>query len=302
MEIYKKRSECEPLKAQIDSGFQRTIKNYLLENLIQVIVDSINKVKRSRFGRELKALILFMYDSFLASLKPPLFILQMGKVGSRSIFYSLEDINYGPMVHFHYLTQEKNIHPYTAKFIEKQLSNKNRQINIICPIREPVSRNISSYFQDYEAISGKSFADYDSNIENLISLFYEINHNERGLRWFDDEFYRLLNINVYDYEFPKTQGFQHIIKGRFNVLIYKLELPDEKKVQIICDFLNLQNFSIRRVNVTNKKKYSNIYKTFLQNIVVRDDYLNDMYNSKYAKHFYSTDEIDKLRSKWKKPA
>lgn len=266
------------------------------------ITNFLSYIKRTQFARALKICLLYCSNSYFALLNPPLFIYQMGKVGSRSIFYSLEDISYRPVVHFHYIAQERRIHPYTARFIERQLSAKRRKINIICSIREPVSRNISSYFHDYEAITGKSPADNNTSLEELIEQFYEINHNERGLIWFDDEFYRLLNINVYDYEFPKTQGFQHIIKGRFNVLIYKLELPDEKKVQIICDFLNLQNFSIRRVNVTNKKKYSNIYKTFLQNIVVRDDYLNDMYNSKYAKHFYSTDEIDKLRSKWKKPA
>lgn len=226
----------------------------------------------------------------------------MGKVGSQSIFCSLKEINYRPMVHFHYLDQEERVHPYTAKFIKRQLSSKERKINIICPIREPVSRNISSYFHDYEAITGRSPADNNTSLEELIDQFYKINHNERGLIWFDDEFYRLLNINVYDYEFPKSQGFQHIVKGRFNILIYKLELPDEKKVQIISDFFNLKNFSIRRVNEGKQKKYRDIYNAFLTNFVVKDNYLDNMYNSKYAKHFYSTDEIDKFRAKWKKLA
>ena len=54
----------------------------------------------------------------MANFKPPLFVYQMGKVGSQSIFYSLKNINYFPIAHFHYLRQEKTIHPLNAKFIE----------------------------------------------------------------------------------------------------------------------------------------------------------------------------------------
>jgi hypothetical protein len=51
-------------------------------------------------------------------------------------------------------------------------------------------------------------------------------------------------------------------------------------------------------NIAINKSYSDIYRQFLDSIVLPDFYINKMYTSKYMRHFYSEEEIEVLKAKW----
>jgi hypothetical protein len=53
-----------------------------------------------------------------------------------------------------------------------------------------------------------------------------------------------------------------------------------------------------RTNTGDSKEYAQLYKQFLKFIKLGDDYLDRMYNSKYAQHFYETSEIEAFQQKW----
>jgi hypothetical protein len=67
------------------------------------------------------------------------------------------------------------------------------------------------------------------------------------LVWFDDEFNKILGIDVYDYDFPYTLGYLTIRVGSYEVLILRCELADSVKINCISEFLDIDNFQFIHV-------------------------------------------------------
>ncbi|CCQ70869.1 Capsular polysaccharide synthesis enzyme CpsE [Crocosphaera watsonii WH 0402] len=66
------------------------------------------------------------------------------------------------------------------------------------------------------------------------------------------------------------------------------------------EFLGIDNFRLSNKNQAKQKTYFEVYSDFLNSIVLPQSYIDKMYSSKYMKHFYSQNEIDKFREKWSK--
>ena len=54
-----------------------------------------------------------------------------------------------------------------------------------------------------------------------------------------------------------------------------------------------------RDNDSNDKKYSDAYLNFKKRVKFPNNYLNEMYESNYMRHFYTEKEIKSLKSKWR---
>ncbi len=97
---------------------------------------------------------------------PPIIILTPGKVGSSSIYSTLKKKASNPVFHIHNLSEEgiensinthlhsdrksKPLHLIVSNLLKEKLSNYNDKTYIITIIREPISREISSFFQNTE--------------------------------------------------------------------------------------------------------------------------------------------------------
>ncbi|MFM6506487.1 MAG: hypothetical protein ACKPGR_10755, partial [Dolichospermum sp.] len=85
-----------------------------------------------------------------------------------------------------------------------------------------------------------------------------------------------------------------------DVLILRLE--DFKYQETIL--LNLQRFiespiqKITNANITEEKQFATLNKQVVDMIKFPDDFVNDIYSSKYCQHFYTPDELHKFRNKW----
>jgi len=246
-------------------------------------------------ARRLKLLLRYIHATF----KDPLFIYQMGKVGSKSILHSLENCGLKPVTHFHLF---ELLDKPQERFVRRYLQNSKRQISIISPIREPVARNLSSFFHDFRGyFNGKDLNKL--KLSELEKHFYtDYDRHNFPLEWFDKEFQTHTSIDVYEYSFPQKEGFLTIRQGRFRVLIFKLELPDEKKAQLIKDFLGLKEFQLQLYNTASEKYYKDVYKKFVDNIQVQDSYLERMYRAKFSEHFYSNQELKQFIEKWGRAA
>ena len=56
----------------------------------------------------------------------------------------------------------------------------------------------------------------------------------------------------------------------------------------------------KRVNTAESKPYKPVYDWMMKEVVYTDEYIDWMYNSNYAKHFYKPEEIERFRAKWKR--
>ena len=272
-----------------------------------MLIDWYQRIKKKQ-----KILYRLIWEIKIAK-RTPIIVYQMGKVGSRSITDSLVDYGLHPVIHIHRMNPkniqrvktEYQIHNQKLKnekiglWLYKNICRNNRQkAKIISLVREPISRNISAFFQNYQRFAGCPYEESNLQLEKLIKSFFSEYRHEVPLTWFHDEIKQTLGINVYEFEFPKEQGFLEIRDGRIDLLVIKMEIPDQSKAAAITKFLNLKDFQLKRSNIGNQKNYSAAYREFRKKIGLPASYIDQMLTSEYAQHFYTTEELEDIRNEW----
>ncbi|MGG3739459.1 putative capsular polysaccharide synthesis family protein [Aeribacillus pallidus] len=229
-------------------------------------------------------------------------IFQMAKVGSSSIYHPLKKITKKPLFHLHAFDVDKEVHVrglrrvyqiFKAKLLLKLI--KNKKVKIVTLTRDPVARNLSNYFYALDMFI--PYTKITDDVEKLKHVFLEKHPHDRPLRWFDDELYKFFGINVYDYEFPKDKGFLVIEKDNVSVMVIRMENLNYLSKEI-GQFLGYPEFKVERKNKGSDNWYSQLYKKFKANTTLPKSYIEEMYNSKYTKFFYTEDEIEAFKRKW----
>ena len=171
-------------------------------------------------------------------------------------------------------------------------------LRVITLVREPVANNISMYFQLLDHYFDPSRDPAQIGVEELISVFVNQYMHSRPITWLDAELKTTLGVDVYHYPFSIDKGYNVISKDNVSLLVIRCELDDESKATAIGDFLGLRDFKIIRSNVTSDKDHAKQYASFKQNIRIPQGLLDELYNSKYAKFFYSEQERSRFRLHW----
>lgn len=248
-------------------------------------------------------------------MKRPVLVHTMGKVGSSSIAKALEAQPYLEVYQIHQLNAD-NIAHSTAHHVSKGLKvpkhlavsrhvidnilTGHRPVSLITLVRDPVARNISSFFQNLYLHGVKERVN-SRPPEELIETFYTSYNHEIPLKWFDVQVKEPLGIDVFTQPFPMEMGFLRIKTDKLDMLILRSETPDPRKQAALQDFLGLKDLDMATENVSsNKKQYGRAFKAFLDQVCFPADYVSKMYQSKYAAHFYTALERDLLAAKWSK--
>jgi hypothetical protein len=229
------------------------------------------------------------------SVCPPVIVFQMGKVGSVSITNALVSSWPGLSVHTHSFLEDKR----DVKIIDREYIPKQKQMYVISLVREPILRNISAFFENFEHETGIRYSESSFSIDALIELFLKNSNHNVPLNWFDVQMKKKLGIDVYQYEFPRS-GIQVIEEDNVKLLILRTELVDREKESAIKDFLKLPKFLLVRTNEGADKEYASTYKLFKETFVPPSWYIDKMYNSKYFGHFYDEETRKFLIGKWTK--
>lgn len=240
-------------------------------------------------------------------------IYQMGKVGSSSILASLQQQPAIHPMHIHYIypdnvrwrqqIRQANHVPQRAVMhrglpIYRQLVQAKKPVKVITPVREPISRNISFFFQVFELYVGVDYTQSHHSIAELCALFLDKNEHALAIDWFDIEFQKALDVDVYQYEFPRERGFLRIQQDNLDILLLKAELDDAKKEIALADFLEKPDFKLAQANISQDKAYAETYAAFKKQLTLPESYLASMLDSRYTQHFYTSAERDFVRDKW----
>lgn len=269
----------------------------------------------------------------LNSLYRPEMILvhQMGKVGSSSIVKSLEQAAIAqPIIKTHFLNprthQEKWRHinlyqkyPHNRKgFVPRhlivgrslsrqlpELLAQNKRIKVITAVRDPIARGISSFFQNVNQYIPDFMQKFESQkieMEKIAEAFWQ-QAGERRYRhhqWFDQEFKSVFDIDIFSIDFPKSQGYliKKSIVRNIDLLVIKLESFNYSLVQSLKEFLDTDTIMLVNSNMSQMKKYDIAYQQFKSYIKFSPEYIDNMYDSQFAHHFYSDAEISSFKSRW----
>lgn len=225
----------------------------------------------------------------------PILVYQMGKVGSRSIIESLRKVPSLDVFHVHRIGID--IHP---NLYHRVIAGKER-VKIISMVRDPITRNISSYFHLLDNHFKTRDAHTRYSMEEITRYFFEYIKTdvEDAIGWFDTEFKVVTGVDIYQYDFPRDRKWATIEADPFEVLILRVDLEDEKKAEIIADFLHIETLELARSNIGDSRSNGAEYKNFVNTIKLPDYYLDRNLDSSFTRHFYSAEEIQAMHERWK---
>ena len=255
----------------------------------------------------------------------PILVYQMGKVGSSSIVDSLKAKKLDrPIFHMHFLSPETiqraervlreiyggrhNVNRwalYESRFVSKHvLQWPSKELKIVSLVREPVARNISSFFQNLDKFIPDCAALYDAGRIGIADItrhyLQDFHEHTYPLTWFDEEMKTVFGIDVFSTEDMLYQDHRIYVYRRHLVelLVLRAEDIDNVARQALRDFLKIDDITLKSANVARGKDYSRVYRDFRDNLKLPDEYLAQMYESKYVRHFYSAQEIERFYSCW----
>jgi len=232
----------------------------------------------------------------------PIFICTMGKVGSTSLFRSIKGIHSGVVLMDHIFFPDQNKWRLQKKWklrrLYKWVVENNNPINIISSVREPIGRNISMFFQCFNAYTGVSFRNACFTNKELKALFLLNFPHDEPLKFFDRTIKRSVGIDVFSKPFSKN-GYDDYSKGNKRLLVVRVDLDNEIKEQVLSDFLGILGLRLINANLGTDKEYWDLYKEFSRNVRFPEFYIEKMTESKYFHHFFGQHESNDLKSKWR---
>lgn len=220
---------------------------------------------------------------------------------------------------------------HTPELIKKEnfeiISTK---IKIMVGVREPIAQNLSIF---YHKIADGSIVqpmiDPTCNFKNLKNLDvmkkyenilcfskddvqkywniytdrYPISKNEEQIGYYNFIQNMIYRYKDYPFEllstpFDKEKGYTIIKDGKREVFIYQLEKLD-KLVPELSDWVGVPFEKLEKRNVGGDKWIGDSYKQAQKHIKLTQEYFERCYNEPYVRHFYSAEDIDKFKARWR---
>ena len=229
----------------------------------------------------------------------------MAKVASTSIYRSIRDQSAIIPYHIHSLdiaeinraqriAQANGIvldSRQTGGLIYEHRVKPKKPLKIISCIRDPLSRNISAFFEAFAYHTGHQPDEWTGSLDDLKKIYRDKLDHDYPLDWFDKELNRMLGVNIYDHPFDTDLGYASYDFDNIQLLVISTDLDDTLKSQTIARFINAPTFTLKRYNEGSQKSYAALYQQFKEKIIFDESYLDSLYHSKYARHFYSEFQI-----------
>ena len=77
-------------------------------------------------------------------------------------------------------------------------------------------------------------------------------------------------------------------------------MSDKKPWEMnVMDFCEIWRFNLLNLNLAIQKPYAEVYKKFIDTIEFPSSYVEKVYSSRFAQHFYTGQEINMFRKKWR---
>jgi hypothetical protein len=226
--------------------------------------------------------------------RPPIFIYQMGKVGSSALKATLERDIGGCIEHAHRVVK---LSPEGAHVLARCRRYRLPHF-VVCPVRDPVGRNVSTFFENFERIVGEPFGARPRTRDELRALLLERFNHSGVLDWFDGEFRPLFGLDALAAPFDKVRRWQTYRVRSARILIYRADLGREAQREVVGEFIGRPLGEWIRRNEAAGKEYGPAYADLCANAKLPVVLIQTLHRSRFAKAFWSEDELAEIAARW----
>jgi hypothetical protein len=255
--------------------------------------------------------------AFAVAEAPPVLVYQMGKVGSMTVYESLRAAGGPhPLFHLHFISDD--IARYRREMLAAGLAqppieldlgealngelrrNATRRCLVITLVRDPIAFMISDLFEN-PTFAKQTITRPDGAIDAQLAAAYLTELAEQPttfdyvFEWFDRELKTVLDVDVFATPFPSAQGYARLGNARADVLLMRTEDLSRVGPPAIADLLGLPA-PLKLVDVNVRKDPA--YAWVRDHCRLRRARLEQIYASRFMRHFYSAAEIEAFTCKW----
>jgi hypothetical protein len=287
------------------------------------LIRFLKKVKRrifpagegtAAYARQLRRELDRAGGAFAGTSKPVL-IHTYGKVGSTAIHNQIARLPGFESFQTHFISEEgvaeagklhrdhdsDPIHlQLGARLREELIRHPEKEVRMITLVRDPVARAVSDLFENPNLLveNGDLRA---MPLEQVVEIAAE--HLRRSVeyteKWFDRELCGLLGFDFFARPFDREAGFSVMEEGRFSLLVGKLELLSKNGARYLGEFLGRDSgLEIPKRRARSATGEASLYRQVRANLRLPEDVLNEVYESRVPRHFYSGEEISGFRETW----
>lgn len=190
-------------------------------------------------------------------------------------------------------------------------------VKIITGVRDPIGQNLSLLYQ-FVTVLHNVYEDlflplatpllhqetpqtlFDT-LMDFLGYTNEENKNEMvhpHVQGFVSEFQKNI-LDIMKEPFDKEKGYSIIKEGNLEVFVYQLE-----KLNLagpaLAEFVGGNVSEIKKENAAANKWIAESYEEAKKELRFSKEYFDKCYDEPYIKHFYSDEDIEKMKNKWRK--
>jgi hypothetical protein len=135
-------------------------------------------------------------------------------------------------------------------------------------------------------------------IDRLRDSFVNDFDHDRPSEWFDLEIKGILGIDVFAEGFPVARGYQTYSTDSYDLLLIRMEDLGRVGAEAVREFLGLPEFELETKNQGDDKTYAQLYADMKKQVRFDPGMLSRVYDTRYARTFYSDDELARLKARW----
>ena len=189
-------------------------------------------------------------------------------------------------------------HEVIGMLMQKRMVQLDLPLKVITLVREPIGRNLSAYFQNWDYFMRLRGDRARRSAQQEVEHFLEAYDHQIPEKWLTGQFSDYLDVDVFSHNFDKEAGYGRIRSGTADILLMHHDLDDHLKRELISELVGLRIAPLVRANEAGSKPYAAIYNQVRQPGNLPPGHVEDMLNSRYARHFYTLQHRRKLALKW----
>jgi len=244
---------------------------------------------------------------------PPVVVFTMGKTGSTAIARAVQDATGRRVFQVFRLVSDRlaeaearyragarppfpgALHLWESEYLLEHLPTRDEPWTVITTVREPVAQAVSAFFHGggRRGVLGAATGTGDL-VETLLAEQWV----RAPVRWFDREFAPALGVDVFVHPFDPALGHAEIATPSVRVLLLRQENL-EGAPAVLGRFLGRAGpVPVPARNEAAGREYAAQYREFLAGVRLPAAVLDQAYSSRYARHFYADEELERFRQRW----